>query len=287
MTIDEILAEFSQRKGYFPKAAVEAAIEQKEAITPYLLNSLEQTAANGCDDDESNEMLSIFALFLLAQFREQKAYPLIINVINRPEKEAEYLLGDITTEGLNRILASVYDGDLAPLQAVIENHKTYEFVRGACIRAICVLYFTGQLERDAILAYFRTLYQGALQRSENYVWSALADYTGQIGLDELLPDVKQAFQDDLVDDMYCNLQDVENMLMEKNSKPDDESDATLINDTVEELQWWASFRPEPKRTAPREPVVPAQTLVRDGPKVGRNDPCLCGSGKKFKKCCGR
>lgn len=28
------------------------------------------------------------------------------------------------------------------------------------------------------------------------------------------------------------------------------------------------------------------TLVRDGPKIGRNDPCPCGSGKKFKKCCG-
>jgi len=27
-------------------------------------------------------------------------------------------------------------------------------------------------------------------------------------------------------------------------------------------------------------------IVRDGPKVGRNDPCSCGSGKKFKKCCG-
>ena len=28
------------------------------------------------------------------------------------------------------------------------------------------------------------------------------------------------------------------------------------------------------------------TLVRTEPKVGRNDPCPCGSGKKFKKCCG-
>ena len=26
-------------------------------------------------------------------------------------------------------------------------------------------------------------------------------------------------------------------------------------------------------------------IVNDGPKVGRNDPCPCGSGKKFKKCC--
>jgi len=29
-----------------------------------------------------------------------------------------------------------------------------------------------------------------------------------------------------------------------------------------------------------------QTVRREEPKVGRNDPCPCGSGKKFKKCCG-
>jgi preprotein translocase subunit SecA len=28
------------------------------------------------------------------------------------------------------------------------------------------------------------------------------------------------------------------------------------------------------------------TIARPGPKVGRNDPCPCGSGKKFKRCCG-
>jgi len=34
--------------------------------------------------------------------------------------------------------------------------------------------------------------------------------------------------------------------------------------------------------------APAQTqIVHASPKVGRNDPCPCGSGKKYKKCCGR
>jgi preprotein translocase subunit SecA len=32
--------------------------------------------------------------------------------------------------------------------------------------------------------------------------------------------------------------------------------------------------------------VAVKTIVRDQPKVGRNDPCPCGSGKKYKKCCG-
>ena len=30
---------------------------------------------------------------------------------------------------------------------------------------------------------------------------------------------------------------------------------------------------------------PQKPVVRDTPKVGRNDPCPCGSGKKYKKCC--
>jgi hypothetical protein len=30
---------------------------------------------------------------------------------------------------------------------------------------------------------------------------------------------------------------------------------------------------------------PGETYVRPGPKIGRNDPCPCGSGKKYKKCC--
>ena len=30
-----------------------------------------------------------------------------------------------------------------------------------------------------------------------------------------------------------------------------------------------------------------QPIVNNGPKVGRNDPCPCGSGKKYKQCCGK
>ena len=39
--------------------------------------------------------------------------------------------------------------------------------------------------------------------------------------------------------------------------------------------------------APREKPQKPQTVKREQPKVGRNDPCPCGSGKKYKKCCGQ
>ena len=39
---------------------------------------------------------------------------------------------------------------------------------------------------------------------------------------------------------------------------------------------------------PEEPEIPVQvTYRREEPKIGRNDPCPCGSGKKYKNCCGK
>ena len=34
-------------------------------------------------------------------------------------------------------------------------------------------------------------------------------------------------------------------------------------------------------------IVKPKPVVREGPKIGRNEPCPCGSGKKYKKCHGR
>ncbi|MCI0480557.1 MAG: SEC-C domain-containing protein, partial [Candidatus Dadabacteria bacterium] len=45
----------------------------------------------------------------------------------------------------------------------------------------------------------------------------------------------------------------------------------------------ADISPGAGEGPPARPV-PVQ---RDMPKVGRNDPCPCGSGKKYKKCCGK
>ncbi|MEL7061903.1 MAG: SEC-C metal-binding domain-containing protein, partial [Acidobacteriota bacterium] len=48
-----------------------------------------------------------------------------------------------------------------------------------------------------------------------------------------------------------------------------------------------AMRRQMRLSAPAKSAVPAakQPIQRDMPKVGRNDPCPCGSGKKYKKCC--
>ena len=48
-----------------------------------------------------------------------------------------------------------------------------------------------------------------------------------------------------------------------------------------------SEREESGADAGLTPGADGRPVRREGPKVGRNDPCLCGSGKKYKQCCGK
>ena len=48
----------------------------------------------------------------------------------------------------------------------------------------------------------------------------------------------------------------------------------------------ASALPEAEQDSGQQAEAPQQPMVRDAPKVGRNDPCPCNSGKKYKQCCG-
>jgi len=49
----------------------------------------------------------------------------------------------------------------------------------------------------------------------------------------------------------------------------------------------ATFRKEGQRWLFATGELLTETVVRAAPKVGRNDPCPCGSGRKYKQCCGR
>lgn len=56
-------------------------------------------------------------------------------------------------------------------------------------------------------------------------------------------------------------------------------------DWLYDLPAWNAIFDEEKRKEIRKAYMSSKTVIRDE-KIGRNDPCTCGSGKKYKKCCG-
>ena len=57
--------------------------------------------------------------------------------------------------------------------------------------------------------------------------------------------------------------------------------------SLESLMKALGMQNEPAPAAPQPPQPAKQEPLRAQPKVGRNDPCPCGSGKKYKNCCGK
>jgi preprotein translocase subunit SecA len=62
--------------------------------------------------------------------------------------------------------------------------------------------------------------------------------------------------------------------------------STSVDDLEEAFQRRKRRELEQARMAGAGDRQPVQQVVRTSAKVGRNDPCPCGSGKKYKKCCG-
>ncbi|MBJ78879.1 MAG: YchJ family metal-binding protein [Nitrospinaceae bacterium] len=53
----------------------------------------------------------------------------------------------------------------------------------------------------------------------------------------------------------------------------------------EDGKWY--YNEHESKVVSSEPTSLSKPFTRDQPKVGRNDPCSCGSKKKYKKCCGK
>jgi hypothetical protein len=290
---------------------VEAAAAQREEVTPHLLRVLEEAAEAPEKFTSQKVMLLLFASYLLAQFRDKRAYRPLTRMLAAPGETADKLFGETITGRMDNILASVYDGDPEPIKRLVEGEEVYDFVRGTAVETFMVLTHTGQIPRQEVVDYYRNLFRGKLRREHNQVWNALACAVADLPAPELTPDLRQAFADGLVDDSYADLAELEQdarVPFEKKVDWKREKLSSLVSDAVSEMSWWHAFRaddePEPS-VPPQEPIAPAPPRrpiepdepapaapgtppgagIRRGPKIGRNDPCPCGSGKKYKKCC--
>jgi hypothetical protein len=302
MNPNEIMAELSGAEGVFPLDAMEAAVAQREEITPHLLDYLREVIDDP-DSDYVEEMGPIIAIYLLSQFRETRAYPLLVEMASLPSERVEMLFGDFITEGLGRALASVCGGEIGGIQQLIENELADEWTRVAGINALETLLGQGFLSPEALHDYYQILYT-KLERVESAVWEALAYSTATLHFTDLRPEIDRAYADGLIDPSFTDPGQID-LLYSKDTDLDfqelivDNPHHQFIDDAIAELEGWAVFNEEEDDdeefedflddfTAPLPPVdEPVVTFMRTGEKIGRNEPCPCGSGRKYKQCHGK
>jgi hypothetical protein len=205
-------------------------------------------------------MAHIYAMYLLAQFRERRAYPLMVQFFSTPGEITLDVTGGVVTETLGRMLASVCHGDIALITALVENEQANVYVRDAALRSLVSVVACGEQTREDVLAYYQSLFQGRLPREFSILWNGLVWSSTHLCPEELYEDIKQAYEEGLVENGVIGLEDVEATLnMGKELVLDDlqnDKRYSLITDTISEMEGWACFRPKDRPSRPAIPHIP-------------------------------
>ena len=158
--------------------------------------------------------------------------------------------------------------------------------------ALVILALRGELDRAEVAEFLKSRFSELQPQDQSAVWEGWQGAVALLGLAELEPLVRSAFQRGFIDETMLNFEDFEGDLERACAGQPLQpwrGEFELFGDVVEELSDWAGFQPKEERDEAAEdwrpdawPGMPAHNPFRN---VGRNDPCPCGSGKKFKKCC--
>ncbi len=278
--------------GAYPAEAVIEARAHWPEVREKFLGELSHAVADPDDVIVDGNALSIYAIFLAAEKRDVAFASAMLDLLVLPIGKINDLIGESLTDGMGRCLGSVWHGDDAPIRALAMDESRDIYVRLAAIDALIVRAIEGDAASNKVAEFIFSLTQQVAVVLRNLpksmpkrdprndyadFFNMLVSLLSELGAPQYWPAVEQWNRDGLIDPGQEDLTSLrETMFASDEDRLARMHKPYYIRDTVEEMSGWACFnRPEPP-----------ETYVRFQPKVGRNDPCPCESGKKFKKCCG-
>jgi hypothetical protein len=282
MDVSAIINQLDSGAG-LPRAALLAAGRQQQEMAPVFAGEIEKYLSSASGESSSSDAL-FFMVHLLGSWRETKAYRPLARLLRRPEEELDAIFGDGLTETCHRVMAAVFDGDPQPIYDIILDPTAFEFIRSSMCETLAMLVWQGQLDRAQVARFLRDCFMHLLPQANSVVWDGWQQTIAILGLKELSPLVEKAFERGYVASWILSFENFQERLHDALESPGHALHTegryyTPFGDTIEELSRWHAFSAEAERQRRLE-----QALNR--PKdVGRNDPCPCGSGKKYKKCC--
>ena len=301
MSAEDVLSTLTEDPPNEFEAALTSADAHREALVDRLLEALERGVADPSGASKQTASLFSYALYLLAKWREPRAYPYVVRWLSLAEEEPFEIAGDIVTQDGARILAAVCDGNLEPIKALVLDRQADEWGRSAGVGALMLLAAWAEVPRAPVIDWFLWLAREGLEREPSAVWDSLAADSADVEALEVFPELRRAYDRELIDAQFMRRTELD----AAEARPRGETVRQTrerhppIDDVAAATAWWDRLS--------RDADDKSEGLVYDDdvgnadvseygavaepyrapPKVGRNEPCPCGSGKKYKKCCGQ
>ncbi len=315
----EVARRLSRLAPPFPLDAIDELRRRWEEWGQHLVAEIERIADGGEPWNEAAQeydSLFVFATWLVAERRDARAYRPLVRACHCSSERADTLFGDDLGEHLGRMLAAVCDGDLQPLRDLAEDATAGMWCRYAALHAMLVRVLEGDAARKDVIPWLEEFCarEAARMRQERADFSDdqdlmltwAADILSILGDAEAVEKADRWFAEGLIHESVFGPDHFAKRLGQDLQQRLDlarrDSINRCITDVVREIGDWACFTAHEDGPYRSEPVWldramptlgsarihPGEgTYKRAQPKIGRNDPCPCGSGRKYKKCCGQ
>ena len=189
----------------------------------------------------------------------------------------------------HRLIGSMAVEDDLPMigDMILDGHVMLP-IREQALLSFHFLLLEGVVPEKALIDEYRRLLERGLPPEDDWkLWMALVVNASVIGGSKLKPAVMDILDKGCLGDQTSFVRKAVMGLFGGGSQRFREmlkrEHKSLYKDVKEEVT--AVLAPPQKETG--EMPERGKPIVREEPKVGRNDPCPCGSGKKYKKCCGK
>jgi|GEM_PF-4815505 len=250
-----------------------------------------------------NGWLALHALYVAREIKAEECLEPALDFLSQDEAFLDYWLGDSITETMWSVIAACGVNQLDKLAAFMKEPGRLTWSKVAVAEAVNQLAFQKQISTELAVNWLREVIEyhtGPGAEVENLADTNLNGSLVGIYLDlkahELTPLVKKMFNQRLVPLSYAgDWQDVQHEMKSPLNKNWGVKKQESIYETYNVYRHAARQREEELELLEDNDdfmdddddyYLPPEPYVRTEPKTGRNDPCPCGSGKKYKKCHG-
>lgn len=293
---------------------VENAVLEKDILVPGLLQELEYCIENHKSIDWDTYSSHYFALIILAGLEYKEAGELVTRLMSIENDNMIRVFEDFSTEEMPNIFCKIFQDDFESYRIIAENQNLDIWIRLAAIEGITDNVLNNLFPREKAIEYFRDLMiNGPDRRCEFISW--VVNSVFYIYPKELMDEILLLFQEGLVDPFITTYEEfveaiatpmefhLDRIRYNQNitfrgipetlefwwlldKSPDDDNNENEEYDENDEFNYYDIENGNYREALEKLNYLRGVT-VRNTAKPGRNEPCPCGSGKKYKKCCGK
>tara|TARA_R110002050_G_scaffold138576_2_gene262399 strand:+ start:6449 stop:8065 length:1617 start_codon:yes stop_codon:yes gene_type:complete len=233
------------------------------------------------------------AVYLLGELEADQVLDAILETFRQDSDFLQFWYFDLLTEDFWETLLKTGKNQLDKLQDFVLTPDLDTYARGEVVGSVSQLALHYPERRKEVIGWFDAVMgtvisanpdSGIIDSDFNgfLVWEAV-----ELQGVELMDKIEQLYESGYVTEGIAG--SFEDIKKDIDRKPEYEhkKEFTPIFEKYEELNRFKSSKNSKETVFPRydEPIRATPKPGAPTPKTGRNDPCPCGSGKKYKKCC--